>query len=738
MRLVVSSSVLAVAAILVTPVQAEGVENGQGDAVVTAATATAADNAAIATNVAFDDAAVQLRRGDDAEIVVAGRVLYTDQVNALRTPTPIIDVPQSLSIVTADEISQRGFTSIGQIIDYTPGVNTSQGEGHRDSIVFRGVRSTADFFIDGVRDDVQYYRPLYNLEQVEILRGPNALLFGRGGTGGILNRVTKKGVIGQTFTDGELSIDTFGAVGAQIDTNFSIGDNAAFRLNAMYQYLNNHRDFYDGDRFGINPTARFQFGPATTLDLSYEYIDHERFIDRGIPTGTNGRPVEAFEDIVFADPELNTNELQAHLLRASLQHDFSENLKGNFSAFYGNYDKLYQNFYASGYDQANTPNQVTLDGYVDTTQRENLILSGNLVGEFDTGRIHHTVIVGGEYINTSSDQDRFNSFWSTTMDDNEVFAIARPLNLRGGVGVNAAGQPTTNSFTTDLNDDTRVDIDVFSAYIQDEIALADWLNVVVGARFDSFDIEVFNVPANDRRSRRDQEISPRLGVILKPRENISIYASYSETFLPRSGEQFANINGDNNALEPDTFTNLEAGIKWDINPGLSFTAAIFEIEQSSPQVSDNDPATLDVIDSQIQGFELQLQGQVTDWWFVSAGYSYLDGEQFNRAGATGLRPRELPEHMFSIWNSFQVTSRFGLGVGMTYQDESFVNNGNTAVLPSYTRFDAAAYYDVTDDIRVQVNVENLFDELYFPNSHSTHQVSVGAPLNARFAVIGRF
>ncbi|MGP1283639.1 MAG: TonB-dependent receptor [Parasphingopyxis sp.] len=717
MRLVVSSSVLVVAAMLAAPVQAEDVQDGQG----AVATATAAATAAA-----------------DADIIVTGRVLYTDQVNALRTPTPIIDVPQSLSIVTADEISRRGFTSIRQIIDYTPGVNTSQGEGHRDSIVFRGVRSTADFFIDGVRDDVQYYRSLYNLEQVEILRGPNALLFGRGGTGGILNRVTKRGVVGESFTGGQLSVDTFGAVGVQLDANLSTSENAAFRVNAMYEYLNNHRDFYDGDRFGINPTARFQFGPATTLDLSYEYVDHERFIDRGIPTGTNGRPVEAFEDIVFADPELNTNELQAHLFRVSLQHDFSENLKANFSAFYGDYDKLYQNFYASGYDQAATPNQVTLDGYIDTTRRENLILSGNLVGEFDTGRIHHTVIVGGEYINTSSDQDRFNSFWSTTMDDNEVFAIARPLNLRGGVGVNAAGVPTTNDFTVDLNDDTRVDVDVFSAYIQDEIEVTDWLNLVVGARFDSFDIEVFNVPANETRSRRDEEISPRLGVILKPQENISIYASYSETFLPRSGEQFTDINGANNALDPDTFTNLEAGIKWDINPGLSFTAAIFEIEQSSPQVSDNDPATLDVIDSQIQGFELQLQGQVTEWWFVSAGYSYLDGEQVDRAGATGLRPRELPEHMFSIWNSFQVTNRFGLGLGMTYQDESFIDNGNTAVLPSYTRFDAAAYYDVTDDVRIQVNVENLFDKLYFPNAHATHQASVGAPLNARFSVIGRF
>ena len=426
------------------------------------------------------------------------------------------------------------------------------------------------------------------------------------------------------------------------------------------------------------------------------------------------------------------------MLRASLQHAFSDNLKGNFSAFYGNYDKFYGNFYASGYDQANTPNVVTLDGYEDATKRENLILSGNLIGQFETGSIDHTVLFGVEYINTSSDQFRFNSFWSTTMDDNEIFTIARPLNLRNGVGVNAAGLPTANDFTADLNDDTRVNIDVFSAFIQDEVEITDWLNVIVGARFDSFDIKVFNVPANETRTRKDEEISPRLGLILKPQENISIYASYSETFLPRSGEQFANINGANNALDPNTFTNLEAGIKWDFNDGLSLTAAVFEIEQSSPQVADNDPATLDVIDSKIQGFEVQLQGRVTDFWFLSAGYSYLDGEQVNRAGPTGLRPRELPENMFSIWNNFQLTEKFGLGVGMTYQDDSFINNGNTALLPSYTRFDAAAYYDVNENLRLQANIENLTDELYFPNSHATHQASVGAPFNARFTISGRF
>lgn len=688
--------------------------------------------------------------GDD--ILVSGDVLQSSAVNSVKTPTPIIDVPQSLSITTEEQIQERGWVSIGEIIDYTPGVNTSQGEGHRDAVVFRGVRSTADFFIDGARDDVQYYRSLYNIEQVEILRGPNALLFGRGGAGGVLNRVTKKGEFESNFTGGQLAVDTFGEFSVFADINLSSSDTAAFRLNAAYENLNNHRDLYDGERIGINPTARFALGEDTIVDVAYEYANHRRFIDRGIPTGADGRPVEALDRVTFGTSEENFGDLEAHLLRANIAHNFSDSWKGVFNAFYGDFDKVYANFFNTGYDP--DTNRVELDGYIDNTLRENLILSGNLVGEFETGSIAHTLLIGAEYINTSSDQDRFNSrfdtsvtdaangvvdpFFGAARPDQAIFSATRPLALAANRGTLADGRTTTNDFTADLNDFTQVNIDVVSLYVQDEIELTDWLNVVVGGRFDSFDITVNNVPAAEIRTRKDEEFSPRGGVIIKPQENISIYASYSESFLPRSGEQFANINGANNALAPNTFENLEAGLKWDFESGLSLTAAVFEIRQSSPQPNDNDPATLDVIDSEIQGLELQLQGEVLPGWSVIAGYSYLDGEQVNRTGPTGLRPRELPENMFSIWNQVEVTPRFGIGLGLTHQDESFINNGNTAVLPAYTRVDAAAYYDVSENIRVQVNVENLTDTTYFPNSHATHQASVGAPINARFAISGRF
>lgn len=675
------------------------------------------------------------------EIVVVAQHLNADKVNALKSPTPIIDVPQSLSIVTAEQITLQGFDSVGDLINYLPSVTNSQGEGHRDAVVFRGVRSTADFYLDGVRDDVQYFRGLYNLEQVEVLRGANALLFGRGGTGGVINRVTKKGVIGDRFTGYKTAVDTFGAYSLELDSNFDLGDTAALRINGMLESLSNDRDFYDGDRFAINPALRIEIAPATIIDVSYEYIDNERFLDRGIPTGDNGRPVEALSDITFGDRQDNTTELEAHVWRAALSQGFTDNLKGVFSASFSDFDKMYQNFYAAGYDQAT--NIVTLDGYLDTTQRESLNLSGNLIGEFETGTIGHTLMTGLEYRETSNNNDRYNTRFDQTGNDREDFFAVRPINLIGSAGINASGNVTVNSFAIDLNDDTEVDVETFSAFIQDEISLTPNFDIIIGARFDSFDISSLDTKAdpNAQRSRTDEEVSPRLGLIYKPKENISVYGSFSQSFLPRSGGQFASLSGTTEILNPDIFENREIGLKWDFGQDLSLTLAGFQNEQTSAARADANSEQFEVRGLEVEGFEIQLEGHLTEALYIRACYANMAGET---DGGREI-PRELPENTASIWANYQVSDKFGLGLGATYQDDAFITDfaigGDASVhptLPAFTRFDAAAYYDVNEAVRVQMNIENLTDALYFPTSHSTHQATVGAPLHARFTVSGQF
>lgn len=659
---------------------------------------------------------------DVEEIIVKGKVLYSDQVTALKTPVPIIDVPQTLSIVTDDEIRKQGFRELGDIVRYTPGVNTSQGEGHRDSIVFRGVRSTADFYLDGVRDDVQYYRSLYNLEQVEILRGPNALLFGRGGTGGIINRVTKKAVLDEQFGSFDMGADSFGAFDFAVDYNVSTGEKSALRINFHSDTLENHRDYYDGDRYGFNPTLRLEISPATTLDLSYEHADHERFIDRGVPT-LNGEPVEAFEEIVFGDTDTNLQTLRADIYRANLSHEFSDTRKGNLVVQYSDFQKLYKNYYASGYSGGDT---FTADGYLDPTERNNLIISGNIVNEFQTGSAKHTLLVGAEIIDTENENYRYNTFFITTEDDNEVFNITRPINF----GVNAAGVRTYNDFTADLKSSTQSDIEVTSIYIQDQIDVTDNFKVLLGGRLDNFDITVRDIKKGTSESREDEEFSPRAGLIYKPQENISLYVSYAESFLPRSGEQFKKLDANAARLDPDVYESTEVGVKWDIRPGLSFTASYFDSEQTVATRDSDTGENSEIVGLQVDGIELELKGQITEKLSLAIGYSDLDGET-----AKGGEPREIPEYTASLWATYEVNDRFGIGLGITSQGESNIKNDKPGlILPDYTRVDFAAYYDLADDLSIQLNVENVTDELYFPHSHSTHQASVGEPLNARISL----
>ncbi len=658
------------------------------------------------------------------EIIVKGKVLYSDQVQALRTPVPISDVPQTLSIVTDEEIRTQGFRELGDIVRYTPGVNTSQGEGHRDSIVFRGVRSTADFYVDGLRDDVQYYRSLYNVEQVEILRGPNALLFGRGGTGGIINRVSKKAMVDDEFGSFMMGTDTFGSLDIAADYNTALGSNSALRLNVHMDQLENHRDFYDGNRYGFNPTLRFELSESATLDLSYEHANHERFIDRGIPT-MNGEPVEALKDIVFGDEELNTTTLEADIWKASLSKNFSDTFKGNLTFQKSEFAKMYQNLYASGYD--GSKNEVTLDGYYDPTERENMFLNGNLVREVETGGITHTLLVGAEYVDTNNANLRYDSYWSTTQSDKETFKVGEaPLDISS----NNLGVATTVDFATKLKSQTDSGIKVESFYIQDQIDVTDNFKVLLGGRFDSFDITVRDIKAGTSESRKDDEFSPRAGLIFKPQENISLYISYSESFLPRSGEQFKKLSASSAKLDPDVFESTEVGVKWDFTPDLSLTASYFDSEQIQAVTDSDTGENAEIVGMTVDGFELELKGQLTDNLYLALGLSNLDGKT-----SSGGLPREIPEHSGSLYAIWQSSDDAGYSVGVTNQGKSAIaNNKPSNVLPEYTRVDVAAWRRLSENTMIQVNIENLTDELYFPHSHSTHQASVGESFNARFSV----
>ena len=476
--------------------------------------------------------AVQTQAADDTDnddtqgleqVVVRGAYFGQRVAAGAKTPTLLVNVPQSISIVDAEQIADQAMTSMGEVLQYAPGVSLGQGEDHRDQITLRGQNTTADFFIDGLRDDVQYFRPLYNLERVEILRGSNALLFGRGGGGGVVNRVTKTADLTESFSAVSANVDSFGAAVVTADGNLSLGGNQALRLNAMTETVDNHRDFKDGERWAVNPTYTLALTDDTRLVASWEYIDDDRVVDRGVPA-LNGRPLNGVEETYFGDPDFNRTTFEGSIARLRLDHRFTEGWSANGTLQYADYDKFYQNLYPIGFDAG--ANEVSLDGYRDTTDRENLLFQVNLVGQFEALGLGHTLLTGFEYGDQRTANSRQDTLFFDSADDQITFGFSDPLVIPG----------------FDLTAPVRQrdsDVTFTSAFLQDEIAVNEQWIVVLGARVDRFEIDVVDqievadgaADGNDGfLESSDTEVSPRAGLIYKPNEDLSFYLSLSRSF----------------------------------------------------------------------------------------------------------------------------------------------------------------------------------------------------------------
>jgi len=678
---------------------------------------------------------------DDQEIIVTGEKEGYVAISSagLKTDTPLIDTPQTVSVVTREQLDDQALQDIGDILRYTPGASIGQGEGNRDQITIRGQNTTADFFVDGIRDDVQYFRPLYNIERVEIHKGPNAMIFGRGGGGGIVNRVTKSPIADRQFGEATASVDSFGAYFLSGDLNLAVDDTAAFRINGLYEEFNNHRNFYDGRRFAVNPTFGAELDDQNRILLSYEYVDDDRAVDRGNPaelraTGNSCSfadpcgPLTGYRDTFFGQPGTNRTTLQAHILKLRVEHDFSDELKFSATTQYGDYDKLYRNVYpvdARSNDIRLTPsgNSVTLDGYVDTTDRENFITQGNLLWTGDTGAFGHSLLLGYEIGQQQSANARRDILFAASNDDLVVVPLTDPI------AVPAFTFPVFNRSTVS-------DLKFLSLYVQDQISVGDHFDIIGGVRFDRFDLDVNDIQSGLLLNRTDEKFSPRFGAIYKPQENISIYASYAKSFLPRSGDQFLTLTPNTANLAPETFVNYEIGVKWDLTSGLSLTTALFRLDRDDQAILLDNQGNSTLSGSRTEGVEFQLVGKLTESWQINAGYSYLNGQQRNATtiGGQDLRLFQVPEHMVSLWTKYDFTGQFAGGIGVTHQSSQFATNDNSVRIPAFTRVDAALYYDLSEKVQVQLNVENLFDETYFPSVHNNDNISTGEPLNARLTV----
>lgn len=633
---------------------------------------------------------------------------------ATKTQTPLVDVPQAITMISREQLDDQGIATLGDALRYVPGVTLGQGEGHRDQITLRGQNSTADFFVDGIRDDAQYYRPLYNVERVEVLKGANAMIFGRGGGGGVINRVSKAPEFDRTQGTISGGIDSFGAWSIAADLGTPLSDTVGLRLNATYENFDNHRQEYGGHFAGVTPTIGAKLGDNTALSLTYEYVEDRRLTDRGVPSRA-GLPVTGYDQTFFGSPSANGSEVTAHLVHGRIDQQFSDSLSGNFTLQYATYDKFYSNVFPGG--PVSVSNTVPLSGYDSGTDRENLIGQGNLIWKGSTGGIGHTLLIGFEAGDQSTLADRRNA----------VFPAGATVTLAQQITAPTVTFPSVTSAS-------QSDVSAWSIYAQDQIDIGEHIKLVGGLRYDHFSISSVNLVSGFAGERSDGKWSPRFGLILKPQESVSIYASYAKSFLPQSGDQFTVLDATSEALAPEEFQNLEAGIKWDITPSLAFTTAVFRLDRSNTRATDpNSGLAVLSGSSRTEGIEVSLVGRVTKGLDLSLGYALQSGEirTSTSAAPAGRKLAQLPRHQASAWARYNFTSRFGLGLGVVHQSSTWATISNAVRLPAFTRIDAAAYYKVSDALTVQLNVENLTDTDYFPAAHTDNNISTGKPLSAK-------
>ena len=644
---------------------------------------------------------------------------------ATKTLTPLRDIPQSISVVTKEQIRDQSMLSVADVVAYVPGITAHQGENNRDQLVIRGNNTSADFFLNGVRDDVQYFRDLYNVERVEALKGPNSMLFGRGGGGGVVNRVTKEAGF-SSLRELTLQGGSFGNKRVSGDFDQPLGNRFAFRVNGLYENSDSFREGVDLERYGVNPTATVVVSPKTAVKLSYEYFHDGRTADRGIPS-FQARPVDVPIETFFGDPDNSHARVGVNLASASVDHQAGRfNIRNR--TMFGDYDRFYQN-YVPGAVTANKQ-LVSITAYNNATKRRNVFNQTDVTFTASTGSIRHNFLAGAEVGRQLTDNFRQSGFFNNTATS-VLVPLSDPL---------VTTPVTFRQNATDANNHIKTNLG--ATYVQDQIELNRYLQVVTGVRFDYFDLQFHNNRNNQELRRIDRLVSPRAGFIVKPVTELSIYANYSVAYLPSSGDQFSSLTNITQQAKPEKFNNYELGAKWDIRRSLSLTTAVYRQDRTNTRATDpNDPARLVQTGSQrTNGFEFGLNGRVTSKWSIAGGYAYQDAfiSSATISAPKGAQVGLVPHHSFSLWNNYRVHPRLGLALGIVNRSDMFAAFDNAVVLPGYTRADAAVFFSITERWRLQANLQNLFDTNYYLNADGNNNISPGAPRGARIALVARF
>ena len=636
---------------------------------------------------------------------------------ATRTMTPVRYVPQAIDSIKTSNVADYGTNDIGDALSGIPNVSSS-ADTRFDSLRIRGFDASNDFYLDGIRDDSQYKRDLHNIERVEVLKGPAAVLYGRGSQGGIVNRVSKLPEFGRRSTiEAQGGSEDLRSLYADLSTDPS--ENLSLRLNMGNMDENSFRDGVSGNRQLFAPSMSWQLTPDLNWLVQYEYSRYNRTPDRGIP-GVNGRPADVSRETTYGNDHDFIDD-KAQSLRSKLTYEINDNwqLRQTLGVF--KLDSDFDNTYLTSFDPKT--NKVARQHWQQDLTTRNVYNNLELEGGFDTFGLEHRLLTGVEIGSQRRDPKLYNAATGRTpgaqpVPSLDLFNPNRELRHTGSMQVFS---------------DSHTEVESRAVYVQDQLRLNEQWQLLAGLRYDTFDIESTNQLKNLTENRDSHSTSPRFGIVWTPLQNHSFYASWSKTFSPVGGGLIGitpGAAGNSNDLSPELTKQKEIGVKSDwLDDRLSTTLAVYDLELYNRRTSDPNDPTLTVMTGlqRSRGVELTATGKLAGNWYMRGGVGVQDTTiEKDNNGLEGKRVNNVAKHNGSLFLTWKPEMGWYGETGLTLVGQRYADNANTTVLPGYGRWDALLGYRFKDwDLRAALN--NITDREYYASATSQYQIQPGAP-----------
>ena len=646
-------------------------------------------------------------------------------ISGTRTPMKALDVPQTIDVVPQALIKSQTALSMQDALANVPGVMPQLGEGRRDQTAIRGFSAVNDVYIDGVRDDAKYYRDLSSLEQIEVVKGPSGALFGRGSSGGVLNRVTKKPMFGSRF--GDVSVIGGSYDRARIQGDYADGrasDKIAYRIAGAYENSDSHRPYFSLERTSISPSLSYRPHQGSELLIQGEFLDDNRLPDRGIPSW-QGKPLDDARPFYYGYPTDDFLENRVGSQAVTWQQSLGSRWALRNVFRHTAYRNQFSNTLPGAVTDVEGELFVARSQYsVDGDQR-NLFNQLDLTTSLQTGAVDHMLLVGVEAGRETTSSVRLTGTAASV-------AVVDPVLTQP---IYATTPASDNAFTGQY----------VGTYVQDQMSFGSRWRALVGGRFDYNDQRLDDrLPANSDLGRVDQAFSPRAGIVYRATASMSLYGNVSRSFQPSGDGLSLAVN--NEELEPERTTSYETGVKAELfRHRLTLTTSVFRLDRTNVKTRDPlDPNKLVLVGEQrSQGVEIAAAGSILPGWNVSGGLTFLDptilrsNDVSSGVPVQGNRIGNVAARSGSIWTTYTMERGFTFGGGLFVLGDWFTSNDNLVRIDGYARLDAMAGYRF-GHYEVQLNLRNLLDEDYYETAHSNNNIMPAAGRNGLVTVRYRF